>query len=189
MKIKPTTTPGRVTLELDPTDPELLSRVSDDGAEKPKELKLKRILVPTDFSDCARKALQYALPMARQFGAEIVLVHVVQVSYFPGGELGAIDYALLEKELREGGQKQLEEWIRREIGEDIPSRMLLLSGQPVREIAETARKEEVDLIILSTHGRTGFKHLLLGSTAENVVRYAPCPVLVVRENEHEFVNV
>jgi universal stress protein A len=71
---------------------------------------------------------------------------------------------------------------------DLNKTTLLRSGRPAYEIVEAAKRLDTDLIIISTHGHTGLKHVFLGSTAENVVRYAPCPVLTVREHEHEFVK-
>ena len=150
--------------------------------------KIARVLVPIDFSDCSKKALQYALPFAKQFGATLQLVHVVPMNYFVGSEFGAIDFPLMEADLKKSAQKQLDELAAREIGPETAAEVVVRAGQPVAEIVATARKSEADLIILSTHGRTGLRHVFMGSVAENGVRYAPCPVLIVREQEREFLR-
>jgi len=90
--------------------------------------------------------------------------------------------------MRSNGKKQLLELAAREVGKDLRCESLVRVGRVVSEIVDVARQTETDLIILSTHGHTGFKHVLLGSVAENVVRHAPCPVLIVRQQEHEFIT-
>ncbi len=180
MKIKPAKRSGNVLVESGPADDLLLERSERFGAEEKAPFKLKNILVPIDFSACSKKALQYAIPFARQFNATLTLVHVVQSNYLPGGEFsGGYDFARAEKELRES--------VLEEVDESVPVKTVVRSGPPVQEIVAAARELESDLILLSTHGRTGLKHVFLGSVAENIVRLAPCPVLVVREHEREFV--
>jgi nucleotide-binding universal stress UspA family protein len=186
MKIKPTPKRGRVVVEVDREEERLLSEGSVGTALK--EFALREILVPIDFSECSRKALQYAVPLARQFGSRLQLVHVLPVHYFVGSEFGPVDVPVPEQELRENSARALDRLCREEIGAAVPVITRVCRGQPVHEIVELARREGVDLILLSTHGHTGFKHVLLGSVAENVVRYAPCPVLVVREHQREFVS-
>jgi len=148
---------------------------------------IKRILVPIDFSACARKALQYALAFAKQYGSEIVLLNVVQVN-IPVGEYSSVDFSVLEAEMCRNSQEQLKEWAKSEVLGQVPVNILLRTGPPAATIAEAADHLTADLIVISTHGRTGLKHVLLGSVAENVVRYAPCPVLVVRAEEREFIS-
>ncbi|MBI3875397.1 MAG: universal stress protein [Verrucomicrobia bacterium] len=159
---------------------------SNDRADVVTPFKLKSILVPVDFSDCSKKALKYALPFARQFGASITLLYVAHIPYV-GAEVGGIDYALLESEMRTGGMKELDKLAESEVGTEIPRRTLVRVGSPAHEIATAAKELDTDLIIIATHGHTGLKHVFLGSTAEKVVRMAPCPVLTVREREHDFV--
>ena len=188
MNIRPAKRTGNVLVESSPADDLLLERSERFGAEDKTAFKLKNILVPIDFSTCSKKALQYAIPFARQFNATLTLVHVVQSNYFPGGEFsGGYDFAPAEKELRESAGQQLAELVLEEVDEFVPVKTAVRSGSPVQEIVTAARELESDLILISTHGRTGLKHLLLGSVAENIVRLAPCPVLVVREREREFV--
>lgn len=185
MKIKPTQKPGRVLVQLDSKDEQLLGS-SGLPQKAPAPFKLTKILVPVDFSECSKKALQYAIPFAKQFNASLTLLHVVHINY-GYGEFAAIDYPLLEKQIREGSEKQLAELAEKDIGQTVAAETLVCTGVAAREIVETARSLDFDLIIISTHGHTGLKHVVLGSTTENVVRHAPCPVLVVREHEHEFI--
>ena len=172
-------------VEVDRKDEGILS---GQTAETPSPFTLKKVLVPVDFSPCSRKALQYAVAFARQFRAHLTLLHVLPANYFIGSEFGPIDFPLPEKELREGSERELAAVAAREVGTAAPVETVLRQGQPVQEIVRFASEADIDLILLSTHGRTGLKHVLMGSVAENVVRYSPCPVLVVREFEHEFLG-
>jgi nucleotide-binding universal stress UspA family protein len=157
------------------------------GLNGSSPFKIRNILVPVDFSDCSKKALQYAVAFARQFNAALTLLYVAPTYYLNGEFAGGIDLARLEKELREAGEQQLADWVVREVDEFVTTKTVVRLGRPAEAIADAARQLEVDLIILSTHGRSGLKHVFLGSVAENVVRHAPCPILVVREHEHEFI--
>jgi universal stress protein A len=181
MKIKPTPTPGRVVVEMGRQDERLLA-----GNSAPPSFQLKKILVPIDFSDCSKKALQYAIPFARQFGAALTLLNVVQITY-PTGELGPVAPPVAENEAHEASQTALDALVKREVGAGLPTATEVRFGQPAEEIVLAAGELDIDLIVISTHGRTGLKHILLGSTTEHVVRRAPCPVLTVREHEHDFV--
>lgn len=183
MKIKPAKKPGRVEMETSRRDDPLLER----AASAASPFAIRNVLVPLDFSECSQKALDYALSFVKQFGASLTLLHVVPANY-PIGEFGMIDVAFMEKELRATAEKQLAALVSKRVPKGVIAKSHVRVGRPVSEIVQVARKEQADMIILSTHGHTGFKHVLLGSVAENVVRYAPCPVLVVREQEHEFLK-
>lgn len=180
MKIKPSQKPGEVVMQVGQTD-------SDFLAAAPPFFKLKHILVPVDFSGCSRKALQYAMPFASAFQARLTLLHVIQVNY-GAGEFGLIDVPRLEKQMREGAGQELASFAETEVRPGLPVETAVVIGRPVSEIVHMAKESQVDLIIIATHGHTGIRHVLLGSTVENVVRHAPCPVLTVREHEHEFVT-
>jgi len=147
---------------------------------------LSKILVPVDFSGSSRKALEYAIAFAGQFHAALELVHVLEISYMGSG-LGEIEVPLLEEELRRNAAKQLDHLAQTVLGNQVPHVQQMRVGRPWQEICELAKVSETDLIIMGTHGYTGLKHVVMGSTAERVVRLAPCPVLIVREREHEFV--
>jgi universal stress protein A len=152
----------------------------------PSLLRIRSILVPIDFSASSRKALDYAVPFAEQFGAKLTLLHVVEpIASSDFGfplmmESGKIMAACKGKLELLAKQKA--------INPKILERAVVSEGRAFHEIARAAKNLKVDLIIISTHGYTGLKHALLGSTTERVVRHAPCPVLVVREDEHEFVR-
>jgi nucleotide-binding universal stress UspA family protein len=150
-------------------------------------LRIKSILVPIDFSGPSKLALKYAVPFAEQFEAKLTLLHVVEPVPMPDF---ARTYPLLieNDKLMAASKAQLELLMKQEaIDPKIVDQTLVRLGRCFHEIADAARTLKVDLIIISTHGYTGFKHALLGSTTERVVRHAPCPVLVVREREREFV--
>ena len=152
-------------------------------------MQFRKILVPTDFSEESRKALRYGLELARASGAELLLVHVVEFLVYPGSlGMGPVMLPIQEKELRDHLGRALEDLRRREIPTQVSSHALLLDGRPFRQIVLAAREQEVDLIVIATRGHTGLKHFVLGSTTERVVREAPCPVLVVRDVEREFVD-
>jgi universal stress protein A len=176
MKIKPTSNTGGVLVELRPEETQLPAQ----SVATAPEFKLKTILVPMDFSDCSKKALQYACPFAKQFGAELKLLHVIE-PYPAVSEMVPYDH-----ETGDECRQKLQE-LQKALGDAIPCSIELRTGISHVEIANAARELGADLIILSTHGRQGFARMILGSTTEKVVRFAPCPVLIVRECEREFI--
>lgn len=184
MKARPTRNPGEVRIELNRRDEPLMDAATRTAVKSP--FKLKHILVPIDFSDCSKKALQYALPLAKEHQAALTLLYVVAPAY-GAGESGGVDYAQLEASMREGGEKELAKLAVDEVRGEVSAATLIRVGSPAREIIETARSLPADLIVISTHGRTGLKHVFLGSVAERIVQRAPCPVFVVREREHEIL--
>ena len=153
----------------------------------PSGLKFKKILAPIDFSPASKKALDYAFRLGELFKSEVTLLHVfepLKAPDFPdiacASSYGAKEFVSAEKNLRAlitsssmNGASQLKWKVR--------------AGVPAHEIVEAAKELNVDLIVIATHGFTGWKHFCIGSTAERVARVAPCPVLVVREKEHEFI--
>lgn len=183
MKARPTKHAGEVILEMKAGDELLLA--PEKGPSAPM-LKIKQILVPIDFSECSKKGLRYAIALAREHKAAITLAYVV-----PGvsmlGEYGGIDYASLLKEMRESAERELATVAVDEIRGVVASDQAVRAGSPATEIVALAKSLPADLIVVSTHGRTGLKHVLLGSVAERVVQTAPCPVLVVREHEREIL--
>jgi nucleotide-binding universal stress UspA family protein len=157
----------------------------NDGPGHPIR-RIDRILVPTDFSTASKKALPYAAAFAEHFQASLVLVHVVPSHLV--AELSHIGIVLEEKRLMEEAGRKLPQFRATELDPHLPVETLLLNGHPAREICQAAEIQAADLIIMATHGHTGLKHFLLGSITENVIRHAPCPVLVVREGEREFIS-
>jgi universal stress protein A len=142
----------------------------------------KRILVPVDFSESALQALDYAIEFGHSSKPEFVVVHVLEPVYYPGaGDMyGVFDMSFAYREVERAGREQLAHVATRLHRKHLAVRTLLLSGSAQHAIVETAKKLKVDLIIMSTHGRTGLSHALLGSVAEGVLRNATCPVLTVR---------
>jgi len=185
MKFKPANKSGGVVVELGPKEAQLPVTSAERETAPLPVFKLKKILVPVDFSDCSNKALQYAVPFVKQFDAELILLHVVQIS-LSVPEMPAIDIGLIQRQIRETGKKELQK-LQRTVADEIPSETVLRVGTPYMEIINAVKELDIDLIILATHGRTGLAHVFLGSTAERVVRHAGCPVLVVRERERDFV--
>jgi universal stress protein A len=156
--------------------------------EVPLLLKLNSILVPIDFSAESEKALAYAVPFARQFGAKLTLLHVVEPVVTPDFAK-SFPLAMENDKLMAECRRHLERIVKdSEIEPRLVEKTLVRYGRTFNEIADAARTLRVDLIIISTHGYTGLKHTLLGSTTERVVRHAPCPVLVVRPREHDFAG-
>jgi len=146
----------------------------------------RRILVPVDFSDPSRQALQAAIQLAQRFGSHLAVAHMTRRnrpdSHIVAEQLG------MTFDTRRAGRAKLMEFIEREVPGDLQPTRLVADGVPFDEIAKTAKAWEADLIVIATHGYTGLKHVLLGSTTERVVRHAPCPVLVVRGREKRGVK-
>jgi nucleotide-binding universal stress UspA family protein len=141
---------------------------------------IKSILVPLDFSAPSRKTLDYAVAFARQFKAKLTLLHVVEPVATP--DFAAFPLTMDDDESMAASKKQLEKVMKAaRIPPGLVDKILVRFGRSFHEITEAARTRKVDLIIISTHGYTGLKHALLGSTTERVVRHASCPVLVMRQ--------
>jgi nucleotide-binding universal stress UspA family protein len=147
---------------------------------------LKRILVPTDFSKHSQTALVYGVAFAQKFGAKLHLLHIVQdlALFFPD----TVTVVPPTDQLTAAVETALQRVLHENHLESMGVLTAVRSGSPYHEITQYARDEDIDLIILGTHGRGGLMHLLMGSVAEKVVRKAPCPVLTVRDPEHEFVH-
>lgn len=141
----------------------------------------RHILAPTDFSEPSEAALVHAVSLAQAFDAQLTILHVIE----PGFETGALSYGIqpdlaqyVEK-AQDAASKQLDEWARKVSECDVE--ILLKRGTASVEIVRTAIEDACDVIVIGTHGRTGFRDLIFGSTAERVVRKAHCPVLTVRD--------
>jgi len=152
-----------------------------DDAQLPVPFRVKSILVPIDYSPPSRKALNYAVSVAQQFKAKLTLLTVVE-------PMGTPDFAasfplvMEDDKLMALAKKDLEGVMKSaRVPRGMVEKILVRFGRSFHEITEAARTRKVDLIIISTHGYSGLKHVLLGSTTERVVRHAPCPVLVVRQ--------
>ena len=151
---------------------------------------LKRILVPTDFSDPSDVALRYGVGFAETFGAHLHLLHVVErpIEQQWAAELAMVAAIDVEAEARAKSDAALSELLTKAERERFAARLVTVTGAPFAEIVRYARRENIDLIVMGTHGRAALAHLLIGSVAENVVRKAPCPVLTVPIAGHDFVK-
>lgn len=151
-------------------------------------VEIRKILYATDFSKLSEWALGYALYLARQLSAELHCVHVVDDSYqyWLTLDAAAIPAGPPIEQILEAAEKQLAEFVAGKIPDDVTAKKKLLRGRPFVQIIRHAREQQMDLIVLGTHGHSGLTHILMGSVAEKVVRKSPCPVLTIRHPEHEF---
>lgn len=147
------------------------------------ELQIHKILVPIDFSENAKSALRYAFQLANIFKAEIILIHVLEpMLYPPDFSLGQIILPSIDThEIEDKAKEELQKLADAESAKELQKQVIVKSGKPFAEIIETAKEENVDLIIISSHGHSGMEQIIFGSTSEKVVRKAPCPVLTVRD--------
>jgi universal stress protein A len=146
--------------------------------------RLKKILVPIDFSPASKDAFKYALHFAEKFSAELTLLYVLAPA--PSPSFAGIQSAPPFSETdRSNAEKKLRALIPSTRNGSVGrTRWEMRTGIPSHEIVEMAKEGDIDLIIIATHGYTSWRHFCIGSTAERIVRAAPCPVLVVREKEH-----
>lgn len=138
--------------------------------------------MPIDFSDYSKSALKYAVNFAKSFNADMTLIYVVEpIVYPPDFSMGQIAIPTVSTEWDERAREELDKLAKTQIPADVKVKTIIKTGKPFVEIIETATEENIDLIIIATHGHSGVEHILFGSTAEKVVRKAPCPVLTLRE--------
>jgi len=151
-------------------------------------IKIEKILFPTDFSSSAEHALKYALTFATLHKAKLYVLHVITENNAPnvfGLEIYPVPRDF--EKMKEEAEKAMQQLIPIQILKELEVENIIVQGIPFVEIIKCAKKYNIDMITISTHGRTGVSHMLMGSTAEKVVRKAPCPVLTVKHPEHEFV--
>jgi len=146
-------------------------------------MKVKKILVPTDFSEFSYRAVEYASELCGFFKARLILIHVKEL--YPYGPEESFMILYNDGGLRETLTRKIEKEVLSLKNKKIETEGHFLIGEPYSEIIDCAKKWEVDMIVMGTHGRKGLSHLFLGSTAERVVRLAPCPVLVVKEGSEK----
>ena len=143
-------------------------------------LPFKKILVPVDFSPHSEAAVATAIDLARRYEAALTLIHVYQPPHLPPPDGYFVMSPAELTDLMSQNERRLEDIGRTARTAGLHVSTAVLSGLPATEIVHRARAGDHDLIVIGTHGRTGFKHLLLGSVAEKVVQKAPCAVLAVR---------
>jgi nucleotide-binding universal stress UspA family protein len=161
-------------------------------------MKLTKILAPTDFSNCSGFSMEWAAYLAHMTKAELLLLHVVSEEegkivreILGDGAVAQIAMGTRADVLEERRRKmrgQYEAAISRHIQQELKVREMVRIGIPFLEIVRVAKEEEVDMIILGTHGRTGLSHVLIGSVAEKVVHHAHCPVLTIKHPQYQFVS-
>jgi universal stress protein A len=163
------------------------AEIETKAKSSPQMLHLKKILVALDFSPPSKQAFKYAVKFAQEFGAELTLIHILKPDLTPTfPDLPGIpafspeELAIAKENLRNFVASTRSAGLK-------DARSTFRVGLAAHEIVEAAKDLDVDLIVIATHGYTGWKHFCIGSTAERVVRAAPCPVFVVREKEHEFI--
>ncbi|MBW2531847.1 MAG: universal stress protein [Deltaproteobacteria bacterium] len=144
-------------------------------------IQIGKILCPIDFSKPSDTALEHAEEIARKFGAELVVAHVVEPVLYPVAyglpPVAPVNY---EESAKEAAEKALTPIVQAINERGVKARSLVESGTASMRICDLAEEEGFDLVVLATHGYTGLKHVLLGSTAERVVRHCTCPVLTVK---------
>lgn len=161
--------------------PVLTVRGTSADAGLPPPRPIDQILVPVDFSDNAREALMYAREWARLYDADIEVLHVVEEDLHPAFYVGGVSSIYdVEPELEEKVKATLNDFVTDTIGSTDGVNTHMRTGSASSTIVEFAGEQDVDLVCLSTHGRTGLERFLLGSVAEKVVRYVDCPVLTVK---------
>jgi len=142
----------------------------------------QHFLVPVDFSEDANQAVKYASDLASKLGARVTLLHVIQLLPLGSGDMSmTVPYSYIQ-DLEANTTSRMQAYLERVTAAGLEGEIAVVHGVPFQEILETAKTQQVDLIIMGTHGHTGLQHVLLGSVAEKVVRLAPCPVLVVRQH-------
>ena len=151
-------------------------------------MEIRSILLPTDFSECGNFALSYVTSLARTFGARIICVNVIEpivpsVGY--PGMTEPLPIADISEQLEDSAERELPKIAECEECAGLEVEELIVHGEAATEIVRVAKERNVDLIVISSHGRTGLGRILFGSTAEAVVRHAACPVLVVKPSIEE----
>lgn len=150
-------------------------------------MQIKTILFPTDFSQGARAAMDYAISLAQDYKAKLILLYVIQdISIAEWYIPSSISAADLVEDMQKSADREMERWASETGAKATSVEKMVVRGVPFVEIIRTAKEKNADLIVIGTHGRTGIDHMLFGSTAEKVVRKAPCPVLTVRMAGKEF---
>ena len=144
---------------------------------------VKRLLVPTDFSDCSQEAVEYAISLAQVLQAQVFFLHVMEPPAY------GLDFTLTHPGVPVEVKQKLTESIKQSVEEakklGINAEGYFVLGVPYAEIINAAKKHEVDLIVMGTHGRTGLSHFWLGSTAERVIQNAHCPVLTIKPSTNQ----
>ena len=150
-------------------------------------MEFKKILFTTDFSESSQFALPYAIDVATKYKAQLTLVHVIEPIVTPVDfAWGTYNYPDIEKQVNTYAEDSLKKIVDENIPADLQSEVVILYGKPWREVVTYAKENEMDLIVIATHGLSGLSHAIYGSTAEKVIRKSPCPVLTIRHPDVKF---
>lgn len=148
------------------------------------ELLFSKILVPIDFSDYSKMALDYAVEFAKKFNSQLFLIYVIEPIVYPSDfGLGQVPMSSIDMEIQSRAEDEMQKLVNEKVPKETKVSWIIRVGKPFIEIINEAKEKDCDLIIIATHGHTGIEHILFGSTAEKVVRKSPIPVLVVREKQ------
>ena len=148
-------------------------------------INFKNILCPIDHSDCSKEALKYAVSFAMKDKSRLYLLHVIDIRAFDES-IDTMTPQIPDDETLKQLKTKLLDCIPEEIRDDMNVEALVVQGIPFVEIISTAKENDIDMIVIGSHGRTGITHMMMGSVSEKVVRKAPCPVLTVRKSDHKF---
>ena len=145
-------------------------------------LPLKKILWPTDFSDASYEALRTAETLALHFSAKLVLVHVIPpVPLIPGYDApSGVGSASYFEQVELTARESLDKIVTERVSSEVASLKMIVHGNPPDEVVRAAGEQNADLIVIATHGLTGWRRFIFGSVAEKVIRMAPCPVLTIQ---------
>jgi nucleotide-binding universal stress UspA family protein len=171
-----------------PVEPKLRGReVQEAFGNRRKPITIRKILLPTDFSPASEQAFCYALQLALTLGSKLILLHVLEPAtpLILAGRSAADVFS--DEELAKMQENLLALTCSAQAAGITVPRSIVRTGIAPHEIAEAAREMDADLIVIATHGFTSWKHFTMGRTADRVACIAPCPVLVVREKEHDFL--
>lgn len=148
-------------------------------------IEIKSILFPTDFSECSTQALVYAVDIAKHYGSKVYILHVVyDISKAVDQYVSPLAIEEMYKDIIQRAKEEIEKFSYDELTSLTDIERIVIAGIPHEEIIHVVNKHNIDLIVMGTHGRKGIDRILFGSTAANVVRFAPCPVLTVRVPKH-----
>src|SRR5689334_4127461 len=153
-------------------------------------MEFKSILCPVDFSDFSAAAYQHALSLAQYYKSKLVALHVVEVWKYPFADYGAheADYAKFATSMNQGGEVKLQHFVKEFKAGTVQPELVVHQGNAPNCILSAAKKHNVEMIVMGTHGRRGFDRLVLGSSTDRVIRKAACPVLVVSSASQTALN-
>ncbi len=148
-------------------------------------INLNNILCPIDHSVCSKEALKYAVSFAMKDNSKLYLLHVIDIRAFDES-IDTMTPQMPDDESLKQLKTKLLDCIPEEIRDDMEVEAIVVQGIPFVEIITTAKENDIDMIVIGSHGRTGITHMMMGSVSEKVVRKAPCPVLTVRKSDQKF---